>query len=58
MKPKTYEILTQCIEVGIKIGIARANKHEPPSEEKLQDDIYTEIVNQIHQFFCFELDDY
>jgi hypothetical protein len=54
MKPKTLVLLEFCIATGIKLGYTRAFKHtDTPSEDAIQDSIYTAITNEIHQWFDF-----
>jgi hypothetical protein len=58
MKPKTFVILSQCIEDGIKRGYRRAFKHaESPSEETILSSIGDCVIGSIYEFFTFEEDE-
>lgn len=54
MKPKTYLILSECIERGIDRGWNRAYKHdENPSEDHIKNQIYEYVINEICEYFDF-----
>jgi len=55
MKPKFYPILTDCIERGVQLGMNRAYKHDDaPSRQLIEESIFNEIVNQLHEYFVFD----
>ena len=60
MKPKSYQLLIQCIEDGVAYGYSRAHKHtDNPSEDMIKDNIENGVLNAIHEWFDFpqEFDD-
>lgn len=60
MKPKSYQLLIQCIEDGVAYGYSRAHKHtDNPSEDMIKDNIENGVLNAIHEWFYFpqEFDD-
>jgi len=55
MKPKYYEILSDCIQKGISLGWHRAHKHDNnPDEDYILDHIEDNIMNQICEYFTFD----
>jgi hypothetical protein len=55
MKPKTYQLLQQCIEDGIARGWMRAHKHhDKPSEDVVKEEIYNCILGSIREWFDFD----
>ena len=55
MKPKTYNILSEAIEDGIRYGYQRAYKHtDDPDRGVIENEIYRAIMEQIEQYFDFE----
>lgn len=56
MSPKIFEILQDCIERGIEIGLHRSFKHtETPSRETQAQCIEDAVMGEIHRFFEFEI---
>jgi hypothetical protein len=58
MKPKVYEILCECVEIGAITGVRRAFKHveDPPDDQELQqiaDQIENTVMNEITARFAF-----
>ena len=59
MKPKLLPLLEQCIEDGILRGYVRAFKHDSdPPEAHIRDTIYNCIMEEIHEWFEFEINNY
>lgn len=55
MKPKVYEILSRCIEAGIRLGVQRAHKHtETPTHEAIVESVLREVQSEVHDWFTFE----
>jgi hypothetical protein len=58
MKPKTYAILSEAIEIGIRFGYARAFKHtDSPSEASILEDIHDAIMVEVCGRFSFDEED-
>jgi hypothetical protein len=56
MKPKTYRILSEAVEKGIRYGWHRAHKHnEEPDQVEIQGALHNAIMFEISEYF--ELDD-
>ncbi len=54
MKPHILQLLSQCIEVGVRCGHARAHKHTAtPTEEQIVTAITDAIELELHQWFDF-----
>jgi len=54
MTPKPLPVLQQCIEHGIELGWNRAHKHQDnPDPEHIKEQIYEEIMNEIHEWFVW-----
>lgn len=55
MKPKTYDILSDAIELGIECGYKRSFKHtEKPSKEHIIQNIHHYIMLEICEKFNFD----
>ena len=55
MKPRYYKLLEKCIENGVDEGLARAYKYtEEPDRQRIEQEIYHAITNEIHEWFEFE----
>lgn len=58
MKPKTYAILSEAIEIGIRFGYTRAFKHtDSPSEASILEDIHDAIMVEVCERFSFDHED-
>ena len=56
MKPKTYPILVDAVENGVKYGYHRAHKHnDNPDREDITDAIISAVLNEIFEWF--DIDD-
>ena len=55
MTPKTYDILSRCIEEGIEYGYAKAftGEHNPTEASVLQS-IHFAVMQHISEYFAFE----
>lgn len=52
MKPKTYPILVDAVENGVKYGYHRAHKHnDNPDREQITDAIISAVLNEICEWF-------
>jgi len=57
MKPKTYRVLSEAVENGIKYGWHRAHKHDgDPDQIDIQGAIHNAIMQEISEYFDFEDD--
>lgn len=55
LRPRIYNILSECIETGADLGYKRAFKHtDSPSEDAIIENIHREILNKICDYFIFE----
>lgn len=51
-KPKTYRILTEAVENGVKYGYHRSYKHtDSPDPEQVKDTIINSVMNEIFEWF-------
>lgn len=58
MKPRMYNILSECIESGTEIGYRRAFKHtDSPTEDTIIESTHREIMNKICNYFTFGEDE-
>ena len=56
MKPKTYPILVEAVENGVKYGYHRAHKHnDNPDQDQITDAIINAVINEIFEWF--DIDD-
>jgi hypothetical protein len=56
VQPNYFNILEECIELGVPRGYRRAHKHvEEPSEESIISEIEDAIMAEICQRFVFDL---
>ena len=57
MKARDGMVLERCVEVGIKLGLHRARKHqEAPTEAELVQAIQRAIMDEVEEWFIFEED--
>ena len=50
-------VLERCVEVGIKLGLNRARKHqEAPTEAEVVQSIQRAIMDEVEEWFVFEED--
>ena len=57
LKPKTYTILTEAVENGVRYGYFRSYKHtDDPDPEQIQDTIVQSVINEILEWF--DIDDH
>lgn len=55
MKPKTYPILVDAVENGVKYGYYRAHKHnDNPDQDQITDAIISAVINEICEWFEFD----
>jgi len=58
MRPKTFRLIEQSVDDGVKRGWKRAHKHDDtPSEEFIINAISAAVIEEICEWFSFE-DDY
>ncbi|MFA5135240.1 MAG: hypothetical protein WC505_05680 [Patescibacteria group bacterium] len=56
LRVNVYALLTSCVEIGIETGWQHAHKHtDTPDKAVLCDQIYQDIVNEICEYFTFDL---
>jgi len=52
LKPKTYPILVDAVENGVKYGYHRAHKHnDNPDSDQVTDAIISAVINEICEWF-------
>ena len=57
MKARDSLVLERCVEVGIKLGLNRARKHqEAPTEAEVVQSIQRAIMDEVEEWFIFEED--
>ena len=55
MQVKEYTVLTDCVERGVAIGMARAYKHsDTPSSEYINGQIVDAVLLEISEYFNFK----
>jgi predicted Zn-dependent protease with MMP-like domain len=56
LKPKTYPILVDAVENGVKYGYHRAHKHnDNPDQEQITDAVIAAVLHEIFEWF--DIDD-
>ena len=57
MKARDSLVLERCVEVGIKLGLHRARKHQeaPPAAEVVEA-ILRAVMDEVEEWFIFEED--
>ena len=57
MKARDGMVLERCVEVGIKLGLNRARKHqEAPTEAEVVEAILRAVMDEVEEWFIFEED--
>ena len=57
MKARDGMVLERCVEVGIKLGLHRARKHqEAPTEAEVVEAILRAVMDEVEEWFVFEDD--
>jgi len=57
MKARDGLVLERCVEVGIKLGLNRARKHqEAPTEAEVVQAILRAVMDEVEEWFIFEED--
>lgn len=57
MKARDGMVLERCVEVGIKLGLNRARKHqEAPTEAEVMEAILRAVMDEVEEWFVFEED--
>ena len=57
MKARDGLVLERCVEVGIKLGLNRARKHqEAPTEAELVQALPRAVMEEVEEWFIFEED--
>ena len=57
MKARDSLVLERCVEVGIKLGLNRARKHqEAPTEAEVVQTILRAVMDEVEEWFVFEED--
>jgi hypothetical protein len=52
LEPKFMQVLEMCVENGIKLGLARAHKHnENPNVDQIQSEILQAVMSEIYEWF-------
>jgi len=56
MTPKFTLLLEKCVLDGVILGHKRAYKHNTiPSESDINESIFNEVINELHEWFDFEV---
>lgn len=56
LRPKTYPLLVDAVENGVKYGYHRAHKHnDNPGQDQITDAIINAVINEIFEWF--DIDD-
>jgi len=54
MKPDSYKLISQCVEIGVSLGYARAFKHtENPTPEQIKSAIESAVMDEVCEWFWF-----
>jgi hypothetical protein len=58
MKARDGMVLERCVEIGIKLGLHRARKHQeaPPTEAEVVQAIQRAVMEEVEEWFIFEED--
>jgi hypothetical protein len=57
VKVRIYSLVKKCVEDGAALGVRRAKKHaDDPSEDIVVEHVITEIMNQLDEWFMFEVE--
>ena len=57
MKPKEYQLMQECVELGVSYGMRRAHKHtDDPSEQQLEDAVVEAVMAMIAEKWVFDDD--
>lgn len=57
LRPKTYPILVEAVENGVKYGYHRAHKHnDNPDRDQITDAITNAVINEIFEWFDIDVD--
>lgn len=52
IRPKTYTILIEAVENGVRYGVNRAFKHsEDPTKDHIMQEVETAVINEIFEWF-------
>jgi len=55
LKPKTYPILVEAIENGVRYGYHRSYKHtDNPDPDQVKANIISSVINEIFEWFDIE----
>lgn len=55
MKPREYRLMEECVERGVRHGIARARKHDDdPGEDALLEKIHQAVMLEICESWAFD----
>lgn len=55
MKANEYNLITHCVETGVRLGWNRAHKHsDEPEPQHIRDQIEQAVLNEICEWFDFE----
>jgi hypothetical protein len=58
MRVRAYDVFHRAVEEGISAGWRRAHKHsDSPGEDTIKDQILTEVVNAVSEYFAFDQPD-
>lgn len=58
MKVREYTLMQDCVERGIRLGLARARKHDDdPSEERMSEHILSAVMLEICESWKFDADE-
>lgn len=56
MRPKVFEIIRRCVEEGVQGGWNMAHDEvEQPSEDQVIEQITQSVMDELHEYFEFEM---
>lgn len=56
MKPNAFRSIQEAVENGVALGYNRAYKHsDAPSDEVVKQQIYDAVMNEICEWFVFDV---
>jgi hypothetical protein len=55
MKPRVFNLLTMCVEIGVARGIMRAHKHnDAPDRDDFEREVVRSITEEFDEWFIFD----
>lgn len=55
MKPRIYNLVAMCVEIGVARGIMRAHKHDDaPDRDDFEREVTRAVLDEFDEWFDFE----